>query len=158
MDDETIITAVNRFEGIIYRILIVLFFVVIIFAVIELGWLIVVSLTTPPVIAGSFLENREILNIFGFFLLVLIGIELLGTLKAYLRENVIHVEIVVILAIIAVARKVIILDPLTTTEFTLMGDGVLILGLCVGYYLIRKAGGSDQKDKSSEDCLANHPK
>ena len=47
----------------------------------------------------------------GGFLLVLIGIELLDTIKAYFRENTIHVEIVILLAIIAIARKVILLDP-----------------------------------------------
>ena len=49
--------------------------------------------------------------VLGAFLLVLIGVELLDTIKAYFRENAIHVEIVVLLAIIAVARKVILLDP-----------------------------------------------
>ena len=44
----------------------------------------------------------------GFFLLVLIGIELLETIKAYLLTNVIHVEIVLEVALIAIARKVII--------------------------------------------------
>jgi uncharacterized membrane protein (DUF373 family) len=140
MESDKIVSLVSRFERIIYQILIALFLVVIIFSVIELGWLIVISLSDAPTAAGSFLENREILDIFGFFLLVLIGIELLGTMKAYLRENVIHVEIVVVLAIIAVARKVIILDPATTSDLALLGDGILILGLCAGYYLIRKAG------------------
>ena len=142
MESEKVVSLVNRFEGIVYLILIALFLVVIVFSVIELGWLIVVSLLNTPSVPGSILENHEILNIFGFFLLVLIGIELLGTMKAYLRENVIHVEIVVVLAIIAIARKVIILDPATVTDTALIGDGVLILSLCVGYYLIRKAGTS----------------
>ena len=86
------------------------------------------------------LENHELLNVFGFFLLVVIGIELLDTLKAYLRENVIHVEIVILVAIIAIARKVIILDPEFNTDGILMiGMGVIVVGLGFAYYLVKKA-------------------
>jgi len=56
------------------------------------------------------LENHELLSFFGFFLLVLIGIEFLDTIKAYLRDSVIYVEIVILVAIIAISRKVILLD------------------------------------------------
>jgi uncharacterized membrane protein (DUF373 family) len=49
-----------------------------------------------------------------------------------------------LLAIIAVARKVILLDPanMTSSEFgfELMGIGVIVVGLSAGYYLIKKAG------------------
>jgi uncharacterized membrane protein (DUF373 family) len=38
---------------------------------------------------------------------MLIGIELLETIKAYLLEKVVHVEIVIEVALIAIARKVI---------------------------------------------------
>ncbi len=47
-------------------------------------------------------------EIFGFFMLILIGIELLETIRAYLVENVVHVEVVIEVALIAIARKVII--------------------------------------------------
>ena len=53
-------------------------------------------------------------------------------------------EIVVLLAIIAVARKVILLDPTEMSGnefgFELMGIGVIVVGLAGGYYLIKKAG------------------
>jgi uncharacterized membrane protein (DUF373 family) len=82
--------------------------------------------------------------VLGAFLLVLIGVELLDTIKAYFKENAIHVEIVVLLAVIAVARKVILLDPTEMTGFEygfeMMGIGVIVVGLAAGYYLIKKAG------------------
>ena len=74
------------------------------------------------------------------FLLVLIAVELLDTMKAYIEENVIHVEIVVLLAIIAIARKVILLDPAETDGVELIGIGIIIIGLAGAYYLLRKAG------------------
>lgn len=45
----------------------------------------------------------ELMDLFGVFLLVLIGIELLDTIKVYLKENVVNVEVVVLVAIIAVS-------------------------------------------------------
>ncbi len=57
------------------------------------------------------LDNHELTDVLGVFLLVLIGVELLDTMLEYFRENTIHVEIVVLLSIIAIARKVILLDP-----------------------------------------------
>ena len=61
--------------------------VVVVLAVGELAWIIVEDIITPPVLI---LEIDELLDIFGIFMLVLIGVELLETIKAYIRENVIH--------------------------------------------------------------------
>ena len=80
----------------------------------------------------------------GTFLLILIGVELLDTIKAYFREKSIHVEIVLILAIIAVARSVILLDPSGMNGIDygieLMGIGIIVVGLGGGYYLIKMSG------------------
>ncbi|MGD8286385.1 MAG: phosphate-starvation-inducible PsiE family protein, partial [Desulfobacterales bacterium] len=95
------------FEQVIVVSLIAMMVIVVVLATIELGWIIIRDIITHPIIL---LEIDELLEIFGFFLLVLIGIELLETIKAYLATNVIHVEIVLEVALIAIARKVIILD------------------------------------------------
>ncbi len=58
----------------------------------------------------------------GYFLLVLIGIELLETLKAYFKKDVIHERVVLEVALIAMARKVIIEEPNTVSSLTLVGD------------------------------------
>jgi uncharacterized membrane protein (DUF373 family) len=84
------------------------------------------------------LEIDQLLEIFGLFLLVLIGIELLDTMKAYLVEKVVHVEIVFAVALIAVARKVIVLDVAKYPSLTLIAIGVIILALSIGYYLIKR--------------------
>jgi uncharacterized membrane protein (DUF373 family) len=89
------------------------------------------------------LESNEIITLLGFFLLVLIGVELLDTIKAYFKENSIHVEIVILLAIIAMSRKIILLDSkgMNGLEFgiQLIGNGVIIICLAAGYYLLKKA-------------------
>jgi len=110
--------------------------VVVLLATIELAWVIIQDIITPPFLL---LEIEELLDIFGLFLLVLIGIELLETIKTYLRDNVIHVEVVFPLAIIAITRKVIILDVDTTPGLTLVGIAAIIIALSAGYYLLKKA-------------------
>lgn len=135
------IEIVNKFEKVIYAVLMIMLMAVLIAAVVDLAWILVTSLTDS---SPWLLESHEMIQVLGGFLLVLIGVELLDTIKAYFRENSIHVEIVVLLAIIAIARKVILLDPseMSGTDFgiELVGIGIIIVGLSAGYYLIKKAG------------------
>lgn len=79
-------------------------------------------------------------GLFGVFLLVLIGIELLDTIKVYLKQNVVHVEVVVLVAIIALARKIVIIEVEQLSGDLLIGMGVLIIALAVAYYLIKRTG------------------
>lgn len=79
-------------------------------------------------------------GLFGVFLLVLIGIELLDTIKVYLKQNVVHVEVVVLVAIIALARKIVIIEVEQLSGELLIGMGVLITALAVAYYLIKRTG------------------
>jgi uncharacterized membrane protein (DUF373 family) len=81
-----------------------------------------------------------LLDLFGVFLLVLIGIELLDTIKVYFKENVVHVEVVVLVAIIAIARKIVILKAEELPGETLLGIAAMLVALALTYYLIRRAG------------------
>lgn len=129
----------NKFEKIVIVGLIVMMMLVVFMATIELGWIIVKDIITPPIIL---LEIDELLEIFGFFLLVLIGIELLETIKAYLTDKVIHVEIVVEVALIAIARKVIILDLEKYNSLTVIGIAGLIVAVAAAYYAVKRRGGA----------------
>lgn len=130
----------NRFERWIYYALMIMLALVIFFGVIELVVIIFYAIFTD----FSFrLANFEILEIFGYFLLILIGIELLETIKAYLIKNEIHVEIIILVAIIAVARKIILLDPFAGGESlnsaAMIALGVMVVALAASYYLVRKS-------------------
>jgi uncharacterized membrane protein (DUF373 family) len=81
---------------------------------------------------------QGLLEIFGYFLLVLIGVELLETLKAYLKKDVIHVRVVLEVALIALARKAIIEEPSTMPGLTLFGVAALILALGIALYFERQ--------------------
>jgi len=128
---------INRFEKCVYTLLIALLVIVLIFALGEMFWYLWTCVSNYPV---GLLENHELMEVLGIFLLVLIAVELLDTMKAYITENVIHVEIIVLLAIIAISRKVILLNPADTDGVELIGTGIIIIGLAAAYYMIRKAG------------------
>lgn len=123
------------YERTIVVILIATMGVVIGLATLDLIWLVGKDIVTPPILL---LDVTELLDIFGFVLLILIGIELLETIKAYLIENVVHVEIVMEVALIAIARKVIVLETAEFSPLTGMAVAALVLALASGFYLARK--------------------
>ena len=128
-------TAIKKFEKIIVTALMVMMILVVLVSTIELGWIILKDFISPP---KFFLEISDLLEIFGFFMLVLIGIELLETIKAYLNEHVVHVEIVLEVALIAIARKVIILDIEKYDGLTIIGVAGLILTVSAAFYAVKR--------------------
>ena len=126
----------ESFEQIITRILLVMMAVVVVLATIEVIWVVIKDVLSPPVFL---LEIEELLELFGLFLLVLIGLELLHSVKIFIEQREIHVESVLSVALIAVARKIIILDPKDQTEGILLGIAALVLALVIGYYVVRRS-------------------
>ena len=126
----------KKFETLITNALMVMMALVILLATVELGWFIIQDLISPPFLM---LEIKELIELFGLFLLVLIGIELLESVKTYVLEREIHLEVVLAVAIIALARKVVALDFKETDGVTLIGLAGTLLALTVGYYLIRRS-------------------
>lgn len=123
-------------KGIAYT-LIGLMALVLLLTTFELAWIIVQDIISPPLFL---LDMNELLDIFGLFLLILIGVELIDTVrKTYLTENVIHVEVVLGVAIIAIARKVITLDFKELSGLTVVGIAAIIIALSGGYYLLKRS-------------------
>ncbi len=131
----------KQYFKITYIILIALFAVIVTFAVCMLVFLV---FDTLSVHSPGLLENHELLDLFGYFLLVLIGVELLVTLSAYINEKVIHVEIVVVVAIIAIARGVILWEPGSVDPLIMFATAATIFTLCSGYYFLKKGGIQNQ--------------
>lgn len=124
------------FEQIVTTILIVLMGAVVVLAVIDLAWILIQDVFTPPYVL---LDIDELLEVFAMFLLVLIGIELVETLKLYLKRNSLRAEIIILVALIALSRKVITLDLKDTPALTLVGIAALIASLGATYYVIKRA-------------------
>jgi uncharacterized membrane protein (DUF373 family) len=110
--------------------------VVMILSTIHLGELIGEEVRKPP---RGLIPVQGLLEIFGYFLLVLIGVELIETLKAYVKKDTIHVRVVLEVALIAMARKVIIEEPNNVSSLTLFGIAALILALGIASYFERQA-------------------
>jgi len=126
---------IKSFERVVVTALICFMTVVILLATVDVGRLVVLEVMREPV---GLLQIDGLLDIFGMFLLVLVGIELLYTLRAYWVEDEVHVEVVFAMALIAVARKVIILDVKQLDSLVLVGIAALVLALSAGYYLVAR--------------------
>jgi uncharacterized membrane protein (DUF373 family) len=124
------------FERVIITTLMIMMVLVVFLATIELGWHLINEIISPPYFL---LGIDDLLEIFGMFLLVLIGIELLETIKTYLLDNIIRVEVVFLVAIIAISRKVIIMELKEQTGINLLGIAAIILALSVGFYLFKRS-------------------
>lgn len=140
--------ALKRFERTIVVALLGLMMVAVFASTIELAIILGQQLLKPPV----FLLNlEEMLEVFGFFLMVLIGLELLESIKAYLNKERMHVEVVFLVALVAAARKIIILDYKTMTPDMLFAIAAVIVALGIGFYLVRRSfyfhGGTGSQDK-----------
>ena len=105
----------------------------------------------------QFIINADgLMNLFSLLLLLLIGLELIETVKVYLKDDVVHVEFIILVAIIAVARKVIIWDFEKYSTEQLIGLAIMILGLGLTYFLLKKAAVKikvkpGKKDKPEND-------
>lgn len=104
---QTLMSYLDTIQKIIIAVLTALMALVVMLATLELVHIIALDILSPPFVL---LDANELLDIFGYFLLILIGIELLETFSIYLHERAINVQVVLLVAMIALARKVIILD------------------------------------------------
>ncbi len=139
-------------EQYIIKVLIAMMSVLLVIATIELGHEIIKAITVRSETENHLVINLEnLLNVFGVFLLVLIGIELLDTIKVYFRRHVIHVEVVMLVALIAISRKIIVMDYGKYTGLELLGVATIIVALAGGYFLIKKTGGCGFWPKESEE-------
>tara|TARA_R110000868_G_scaffold298683_2_gene558856 strand:- start:2055 stop:2441 length:387 start_codon:yes stop_codon:yes gene_type:complete len=117
-------------------VVLILMTVVVAIAIVELGMLLYLDIfdSTDDVL---FLEIDELFRIFGFFFIILIGFELIETVEMYFKDNVIHAEVVLLVAVIAVSRKVILLDLEKYDPLAIIGLGFIILALGGCYFLIK---------------------
>lgn len=127
--------ALDKFEDVVHHSLLLMLACVVLLATFELGWLIVRDALTPPLFL---LEIEELLELFGQFLLVLIGLELIHSVRVYIEHREYHLEAVLAVALIAVARKIITLEAKTLPAGTLLGIAAIVVALVIGYYVLQR--------------------
>jgi len=132
-------TVITKVQALIVIVLMILLAIVVLLATVHLGFLIAEEMWKPP---RFLIPVQGLLEIFGYFLLVLIGVELLETLKVYVQQDVVHVRVVLEVALIAIARKVITEDLHSVPALTLFGIAALILALGAAFYFERQSNGA----------------
>ncbi|CDT25384.1 Predicted membrane protein [Vibrio coralliirubri] len=117
------------------RALSILMVFVIVMGVVDVTWILYQKLTSPPFLV---LTISDMLATFGAFMAVLIAIEIFINITVYLRDNVIHVKIVMATALMAIARKVIIIDFETLSAMYLIGIASVMISMSIGYWLVHR--------------------
>jgi uncharacterized membrane protein (DUF373 family) len=134
--DRCFLASIHSYERQLAKLLALLLAVVIGFAAVELflesGWKILQWQTNW--FDGSLLKLLDRL------LLIFIALEVLQNITAYLRDQVVQIELVLLTALTAVARKVIVFPAGTEDKPQLMvGFGAIVVGIAAAYWLVRHA-------------------
>lgn len=131
--DDKFMHHIESIEVVVSKVLSVAMVVVILVAIFDLGVLLIKELFTTPY--GEI--NKTLFKVFGLFLNILIALEILENITAYLRKHVVQVELVIVTSLIAVSRKIIILDLEKTDGVELIGLAIAIFALSISYGIIR---------------------
>ena len=76
--------------------------------------------------------------VLGDLLTLLIAVEVLQNVTSYLRRHVVQIELVLLTAMTAVARKVIVLPPGAENKPELLGGlGIAVVALAAAFWLVR---------------------
>jgi uncharacterized membrane protein (DUF373 family) len=134
----------------IVRILAVMMTILIVLGAVDVGWIMYQAFMAAP---RYIVTISDMLAIFGAFMAVLIAIEIFVNIVLYLRDDVIHVKIVMATALMAIARKVIILDLDKYSSSYLFGVAAVVLAMSVGYWLIHQI--SDESQLSHSEVAAD---
>lgn len=126
------------FEKKLALVLLVLISAVAVEAVVALCVVLYQDLTSsggPPL-----LDQDQLFEVFGMFLVVLIAVELMASVYMYMMDKSVHVEIMLLIAITALTRKVVVLDTESKGDPALymLGLAALLATLIGGFYLIKR--------------------
>jgi len=110
--------------------------ILLVLAFVDLAYEIIQKIIAPP---RLIIDADGLIDLFSLFLVLLIGLELLETVKAYLKEDLFHVEFIILVAIIAISRKVIVWDFNKYSTSELLSLSAMIVALGATYFLIKKS-------------------
>lgn len=132
------------------KVLAVLMAVVIIMGVVDVFYVIYSELMSPP---RMLLSVSDMFKAFAAFMVVLIAIEIFINIRLYLGSNTVPIKLVIGTALMAIARKVIVLDLTNTTAIYVFAIAAVVLALGIAYWLVGKtsrlsfeATGADVKE------------
>ena len=140
-DEDPLIRILNVAIRLAVRLLAIMMTVVIFLGVVDVGWTLHQKAMAPP---RFIFTMSDILATFGAFLAVLIAIEIFVNIVLYLREDVIHVKIVIATALMAIARKVIILDFKEVGSDYILAVAAVVAAMGGTYWLVHRLDPDDK--------------
>jgi uncharacterized membrane protein (DUF373 family) len=128
------LTSYQRFEQVISRIVMAFIALVIVYSVVLVAYELAIDFT----LGHQFLEHEILQDVFGSILTVLILLEFNHSIAVSLKQKtgIIQARIVVLIAILVIARKIILLDFKTASIEALAGHAGVALALGALYWLI----------------------
>ncbi len=145
-----LLTFYERFEQLVILILTGLIAIVIVFAVWNLGLKIFHAVLSPQNFDPT--DYSVFQAIFGAIFTVIIALEFKRSLLvvAQRQESIVQVRTVILIALLAIVRKVIILDLASTEALQLFALAAAILALGAVYWLVRDQDRSNEHDQSAQ--------
>lgn len=125
----------TRFEIGVNVVLLVMMALIVTLSIVDLGCILYAAITAPPF--GRIAVDK-LVGLFSDFLLVLIGIEMLETVRSYIQDKTIHVEVILAVGLVALARKIIVLEPAHVEPFEMIGIAAIILALSIAFFLVHR--------------------
>lgn len=132
--NEPFLERLHQVESLVSKVLSIVMVLVILVTVVDLGIVLYRALLTFD--EKGFLQST-LTEIFGLFLSVLIALEILENITAYLRKHVVQAELVLATALTAVGRKLIILDLEKVSGISLVGLAAALFALSISYFIVR---------------------
>jgi uncharacterized membrane protein (DUF373 family) len=121
-------------ERLVVGALLILLMVTILVGTVIVGW----SLIQDLLDFGSLVANpKALFDVFGLFVAVLVGVELLRILRHLVQSHEVDTELVVETALIALCNKVITLNLSAVSWTTLLAIASLIVALAAAIYTLR---------------------
>ena len=145
-----LLTFYERFEQVVILILTGLIAIVVVFAVWNLGLKIFHAVLSPQNFDPT--DYSVFQAIFGAIFTVIIALEFKRSLLvvAQRQESIVQVRTVILIALLAIVRKVIILDLASTEALQLFALAAAILALGAVYWLVRDQDRSNEHDQSAQ--------
>lgn len=131
--DDALMRFLHRIIRLAVKFLAVLMVLVIIWGIGDVLYVLYLRLLEPPFML---LDISDIFETFGAFMAVLIAIEIFINIRMYLGTGALPVYLVIATALMAIARKVIVLDLDKTTPDFVFGIAAVVLALGIAYWLV----------------------
>jgi uncharacterized membrane protein (DUF373 family) len=141
---DPLLKVLHRLIRFAVKILSVLMVLVIFWGIADVIYVVYEKLSTPPIFI---LDAEDIIQTFGAVMLVLIAVEIFINIRLYLGSSIIPVELVIATALMAVARKIIVLDLKIVSADQIIGLALVTLALGISYWLVRHGHVHSSKDK-----------